>query len=277
MKFHDPELARQRRGMLDELIAQMRRHPWTPVPCVVCGEAEQLSPAHEKWGIAMRRCDRCGHLFTSPRMPAAAVAELYGSFYWEQYQVAIGSPSLEERLAFDLAGGRHKLERDVLPHRRSGRLLDIGASSGGLVRQALDAGFDAAGLEPAPEVCRRAREVHGVRMYEGTLAGQAFPDASWDVITLHDVLEHLFEPVDELREIHRVLAPGGIVVIETPTTDSLNHAEQGVAWSTISPLEHVHLFSQRAAQQLLEGLGFRTLDLHCPHEDNWIYVGERTA
>jgi SAM-dependent methyltransferase len=277
VRFHDPELAQQRRGALDELIASMRRHPWTPVPCVVCGESEQLSPAHEKWGIAMRRCDRCGHLFTSPRMPESAVPELYGSFYWDQYQVAIGSPSLQERLAFDHVGGRYKLDRDVLPHRRSGRLLDVGASSGGLVRQALDLGFEAAGLEPSHEVCARARQVHGVRMYEGSLADQDFAEGSWDVITLHDVLEHCFEPVREICEIHRVLAVGGIVVIETPTTDSLHHADHGVDWSTISPLEHVHLFSQGAAQQLLEGAGFRTLDLHCPHEDNWIYVGEKLA
>jgi SAM-dependent methyltransferase len=277
VKFHDPELAEQRRGALDALIAQMRRHPWAPVACVVCGEAERLSPAHEKWGIAMRRCEVCDHLFTSPRMPESAVPELYGSFYWDEYQVAIGSPSLQERMTFDLHGGRYKLDRDVLPHRTGGRLLDIGASSGGLVWHAAELGFDAAGLEPSPEVCERARRSYGVRMYEGTLAQQAFPDGSWDVITLHDVLEHVFEPVEELREIHRVLAPGGIVVIETPTTDSLNHAERGVDWSTISPLEHVHLFSQHNAQRVLEGLGFVTIDLHCPHEDNWIYVGERAA
>jgi SAM-dependent methyltransferase len=274
VKFHDPRLARKRQKVLDQLVEDMRRHEWHEVTCAVCGENVDLHHALTKWSITMKRCGACGHLFTSPRMPESAVSELYGSFYWEQYQVAIGSPSLEERVRFDYDNGIHKLHRDVLPHRSSGRLLDVGASSGGFVKRALERGFLAAGLEPSDDICALARRVHGVTMFAGGLAEQSFSEGSWDVVTLHDVLEHLFEPVREIAEIRRVLSPGGLLVVETPTTDSLNYAEQGVAWSTISPLEHVHLFSQANAQRVFEAVGFRTIDLYCPHEDNWLYVGE---
>jgi SAM-dependent methyltransferase len=274
MRFHDPKLASERRHILDQLIARMRSYPWSDVPCVVCGEGERLDVALEKWGITMKRCEVCDHLFTSPRMPEHAVPELYGSFYWEQYQVAIGSPSIQERLAFDSGNGHLKLRRDVLPHRGSGRLLDVGASSGGLVKQASDMGFDAAGLEPSPEICTLARRAHGVTMYCGTLAEQEFADGAFDVITLHDVLEHMFEPVREIREMRRVLAPGGLVAIETPTSLSRNHADQGVEWTTISPLEHVHVFNEANAERILVDNGFRVVDLYSPNEDNWIAVGE---
>ena len=274
MRFHDPELARERRHILDKLIARMRSYAWTDVPCVVCGETERLDVALEKWGITMKRCGVCEHLFTSPRMPDHAVPELYGNFYWQQYQVAIGSPSIEERLAFDHANGDWKLRRDVLPHRSRGRMLDVGASSGGLVKQAADRGFDAAGLEPSADICEMARRAHGVTMYCGTLAEQEFADGAWDILTLHDVLEHMFEPVEEIREMRRVLAPGGLLVIETPSTSSRNHTEQGVEWSTISPLEHVHLFNEANAERILIENGFRVIDLYSPNEDNWIAVGE---
>jgi len=274
MRFHDPELARERLHVLEKLIAHMRTYEWREVPCVVCRETERLEPALEKWGIAMKRCCECGHLFTSPRMPDEAVPELYGSFYWEQYQVAIGSPSIQERLQFDYANGLGKLQRDILPFRQSGRLLDVGASSGGLVKQALDRGFDAYGLEPAADICQMARDAHGVTMYCGSLAEQSFPEASFDILALHDVLEHMFEPVEEIREMRRVLVPGGLLVIETPTTSSLNFPDRGVDWSTISPLEHVHLFNERNAERILVENGFRIVDLYSPHEDNWIAVGE---
>jgi 2-polyprenyl-3-methyl-5-hydroxy-6-metoxy-1,4-benzoquinol methylase len=275
MKFHDPDQARRNRHLLDALIAEMRRFEWSEVPCVVCGESRELDDAFEKWGMEMKSCRRCGHLFVSPRMPEEAVPELYGSRYWERYTVAIGSPSLEERASFDYQNGRHKLDRDVLPHRSSGRLIDVGASSGGFVRQACEAGFDACGLEPAEEICELARRVHGVEMYGGSLADHAFPSGFFDVVTLHDVLEHMFEPVRELEEMRRVLAPGGLLVVETPTTSSLNYAEKGPEeWSTISPLEHVHLFSERNAQLVAERTGFDVVDLYSPHEDNWILVAE---
>jgi len=71
-----------------------------------------------------------------------------------------------------------------------------------------------------------------------------------------------------------VLGTGGIVVCETPTTTSRNFADQGIEWSTISPLEHVHLFNEKNAERVLVENGFRIVDLYSPHEDNWIAVAE---
>ncbi|MEA2443648.1 MAG: hypothetical protein QOJ12_940 [Thermoleophilales bacterium] len=278
MKFHDPELAKANRHLLEPLVAELRAFEWAEVPCAVCGEATDLSEPFEKWDIAMRTCNRCDHLFVTPRMPDEAMPVLYGSRYWDDYTRAIGSPTIKERLPFDHANGLGKLRRDVLPFRTSGRLIDVGGSSGGLVRQALDLGFDAVGLEPAPEICELARSVHGVTMYCGALRDQGFADASFDIVTLHDVLEHMFEPVDELREIRRILAPGGLFVCETPTSSSLNFADLGAdGWSTVSPLEHVHLFNEQNAARVLEETGFRIVDLYCPHEDNWIAIAEAPA
>jgi 2-polyprenyl-3-methyl-5-hydroxy-6-metoxy-1,4-benzoquinol methylase len=207
-------------------------------------------------------------------MPEQAVPLLYSSRYWSDYTRAIGHPTLEERLRFDHANGLGKLRRDVLPFRRSGRLIDVGASSGGLVRQALDLGFDAVGLEPAADICDLARRSHGVTMHCGTLEQQAFADASFEIVTLHDVLEHLFEPLRDLCEMRRILAPGGLLVVETPTTSSAYLAEAGEACTFLSPLEHVHLFSEANGARLIERAGFRLLDLYCPHEDNWIAIAE---
>jgi SAM-dependent methyltransferase len=276
MEFHDPDKVRANRHIMERLVADFRaRYEWIDVPCVVCGTpAEDTSFAFEKWGMDMRRCDGCGHLFVSPRLPEAAVPELYSSSYWTEYCQAIGSPTLAERLEFDHRNGFGKLHRDVLPFRSSGRLLDLGASNGGAVRAAVELGFEAYGLEPSSEICDLARRAHGVQMFAGSLAEQSFPDGWFDVVISHDVLEHMFEPVVELREVRRVLGPGGLLVIETPTTDSLNALDDGVDWAVYSPLEHVHLFSERNLSRVVAEAGFRIVDLYCPHEENAIVIGE---
>jgi SAM-dependent methyltransferase len=275
MHFHDAERARQHQDLMKRLVREMHeRFIWEPVHCVMCGTHGDLSLAFEKWGVAMSICNRCNHLFVNPRMATEAVPFLYGSTYWDNYTRAIGSPTIGERVVFDYQNGEGKLRRDVLPFRQSGRLLDVGASNGGMVRRARELGFDAAGLEPSPEICELARNTHRVTMYCGSLAEQEFPEDSFDIVTLHDVLEHFFDPRQELLQIRRIMPQGGLLVVETPTTDSRDFAEMGIDWPSCSPLEHVHLFSAANGARLLQETGFRIIDLYCPHENNWIAIAE---
>jgi SAM-dependent methyltransferase len=275
MEFHNATKARENEQLMVDLAAEMRaKYTWEDVACAVCGEATATTAAFEKWGLAMRTCDVCGHLFVTPRLPEAAVPELYGSTYWEAYSQAIGSPTLEQRVDWDYRNGFTKLQRDVLPFRASGRLIDVGASNGGMVRAARESGFDACGVEPSPEICELARRAHGVTMHCGDIRTLALPAASFDVVTMHDVLEHVFDPAGTLRAIRRVLAPGGLLVVEMPSGDSVLALEQGVDWAVFSPLEHVNIFTQRNAARLVRAAGFRIVDHYDPHEENQIIIGE---
>ena len=234
-------------------------------------------PALEKWGITVCRCPGCSHLFVSPRMPKEAVPALYGSRYWHAHALATGCPPLAERLQFDYENAQTKLDRDVLPFRRSGRLLDVGASNGGFVRRASEQGFVAIGLEPSAEICSLARSANRVEMHCGTLLDDLFRPGSFDVMTLHDVLEHLLEPGADLIAAERLLAPGGLLVIETLTSSSLELAELGTDWPLLSPLEHPHYFSEHGGATLIQRSGLRLLDLYSPHENNWIAIAEKPS
>lgn len=274
MQFHVPEVAERHRYLLDPLLAELHRFAWEDVACPVCREAARRDVAYERFTVQVQRCGSCGHLYVSPRMPAEAIPVLYGSSYWHDVMLAMGNPPLAERIAFDYDNALTKLRRDVLPFRRSGRLLDVGASNGGVVKRAEELGFAAAGVEPSAEICEFARRSHGIAMHEGTLKQLDFPDASWDVVLLHDVLEHLLEPSHELREIRRILAPGGLLVIETLSAASLELADHGTEWTLMNPIEHVNFPDERAGARWLHEAGFHILDLYSPHENNWIAYAE---
>jgi 2-polyprenyl-3-methyl-5-hydroxy-6-metoxy-1,4-benzoquinol methylase len=227
-----------------------------------------------KDGIDVRRCSECGHLFVSPRLPEAAVSELYGNAYWDTYTQAIGSPALRDRVRFDYENGFGKLNRDVLPYRQSGRLLDVGASNGGLVRAARERGFTAEGLEPSADICALAAELQGIELYCGDIRDGHYPSGSFEIVTMHDVLEHVFEPLEILEACREVLVPGGILITETPTTEALDGRLDLAQWECMSPLEHVHLFSEANLARLYARAGFEIIDLYCPHENNVIVIGE---
>jgi 2-polyprenyl-3-methyl-5-hydroxy-6-metoxy-1,4-benzoquinol methylase len=134
-----------------------------------------------------------------------------------------------------------------------GTLLDVGAGSGAFVRVARLWGWVAEGLEPNAAMVRRAR-ASGIPLRTGSWRRVRGPR---DVITLHDVIEHLLAPEACLRRLRRCLAPGGMLVIETPEW----REDRSLEWRHLRPREHLCLFSERALRVLLRRCGFDTAPL----------------
>src|SRR5204863_9881513 len=90
-----------------------------------------------------------------------------------------------------------------------------------------------------------------------------FPDNSFDVVYLGDVIEHVASPRRELAEIHRILRPRGIVVLRTPNARSgfaaITLAAARVlhcSWAHSEAPYHLHEFTRQSLRVLLESLGF---------------------
>lgn len=120
---------------------------------------------------------------------------------------------------------RRTAERDadfLLPRLRAGmRLLDVGCGPGsitvGLARAVAPA--EAIGVDAAAGVLEAARAraasegVANLRFEQATAHALPYPDASFDVVFAHQLLQHLQRPVEAAREVRRVLAPGGIFAV----------------------------------------------------------------
>lgn len=109
------------------------------------------------------------------------------------------------------------------------RLIDVGCSRGHFVAAAVDAGCDAEGIEPAPHVAAAAR-ASGLRVREGLLEQAQFPEGSFDVVTMFEVIEHLRDPIPLMRECRRILKPAGILCLSTGNARSWTAAAMGARW-----------------------------------------------
>jgi SAM-dependent methyltransferase len=110
----------------------------------------------------------------------------------------------------------------LLPHLRPGQsLLDIGCGPGTITADLarLVAPGAVVGLDASAEVLARAGEhaaglgLPNLRFEEGDLFALRFADASFDVVHVHQVLQHLVDPVAALVELRRVLQPGGLLAV----------------------------------------------------------------
>ena len=77
----------------------------------------------------------------------------------------------------------------------------------------------------------------------------------WDVITWHDVLEHVADPFAEIRHSAHYLAPNGYLVIEAPDPACGEAIRDGIAFRHIKPLEHRHLLSADTWMDMCKAAG----------------------
>jgi SAM-dependent methyltransferase len=116
--------------------------------------------------------------------------------------------------------GVHAAARRLLAKVPRGRLLDLAAGEGALSKWARDAGFDVTSTEIDEAIFR----VHGIPCLEADL-NHPLPldDGSADVVTALEIIEHLENQYQFLREIARVLKPGGHAILSTPNEHNLQN------------------------------------------------------
>lgn len=139
------------------------------------------------------------------------------------------------------------------------RLLDVGCSSGALLRSALRHGFDAEGVEPAAQAAGFAQG-SGLKVFQGYLQEARYPDSSFDAVTLMEVIEHLPDPHALLKEVWRILRPNGVLVVGTGNGASWTVRLVGARWGYFQVAGHgghISFYNPTSVGLLADRCGFQ--------------------
>lgn len=101
-----------------------------------------------------------------------------------------------------------------------GRILDIGCGNGYSLVKYKNTGWEVFGVEPSSVAAKVGNE-NGLNIFCGTLIDAKFPDNHFDYIRSNHSFEHVYNPNETLKEIHRVLKPGGKLFIGVPNIKGL--------------------------------------------------------
>ncbi len=243
------------------------------VACPVCGR-----PDPAVYGIgrdrlfglapgvfALRRCCSCRCIFQHPFPDDAALAGFYPEEYWWDGR---------RRPAGRVAGLLYRAERAyretvVRDHvhfvsRCASpapgaplRLLDIGCGSGTFLAMARRCGFEPFGMDVSERAVAAAREQYGIDVRRGDIGSPLWPEASFDVVTMFHVLEHLTDPRRALQYAVSLLKPSGRLILQVPNAGSIQARLFRTRWYGLDVPRHVINFSAQGLVILLREAGLQ--------------------
>ncbi len=179
--------------------------------CKLCGEHDlplfYTQGDHDQYSF--HRCPRCW----------LVVYDTSAGVNQEKYILTAVAPDAATRQN----RGHRQTYGFVRRHARPpGRLLDLGCGDGTVLYLARRDGWEVQGVELFPEQTKLVRETLGLPVDTADIGSYGGQPASWDVVILTHVLEHLPDPVGALRKIRDLLTPGGAGVLEFPNIDALD-------------------------------------------------------
>jgi SAM-dependent methyltransferase len=181
------------------------------------------------------RCQECRFGFRQARPTDDQLGQLYDHLDSGLYESESQGRSMTALRQLKI------IERYAKP---PGRLLDIGCASGLFLRRVVDAGWKGEGIEPCEPLVRKARQVLGseARVHFATLQAAPITAASFDAVTLWDVLEHVTDPIRFLGLAESLVRPGGFLFANVPNLDSIQARLLRSKWPLLLP-EHLNYFN----------------------------------
>jgi len=248
--------------------------------CVICGYwahyafsgRDVLKNDYKRYDYLL--CGNCGTYFLHPMPDALAVASFYPEEYVEtdvpysrkkrnsllrvaelklHHQYSHLKPSIFCMAAVRLLSAFYR--KWAINYVSNGALLDIGCGNGRFLKSMRELGWQVQGVEfnkKSVEQCRN----DFLTVHHGDLSSAEFAQASFDVITLRHVIEHIPTPNELMAELARILKPGGRLIIETPNFASVGWSWFSTKWYAAGIPYHLMLFSPKSLQLLAEKHGF---------------------
>jgi SAM-dependent methyltransferase len=221
--------------------------------CVLCKtNAFTKQFTKNNWDVV--KCDNCGLIFAC-FLPTPVQLE---DFYNKHKQPT------KERIETYLRGrtsrerrNRRKLSYLEKIQGHKGRLLDIGCGLGLLVKDASERGWQAQGIDLDKDLIEYGTKTFHVDLIHTRLEEANFPDGYFDVITMFNLLDHIGEPLTFLKEVERVLRPGGVIYLNLHDAGGWKAKKFKENWSAYCPPGHLYYYNLGTLEAMLHKTGLK--------------------
>lgn len=219
--------------------------------CVICGSVSSTNFC-SKGDRHYLQCNNCSHVYEQDivnKFVSNPAQKQKSSHHTSEIKTDWDFSDLKKTMVFNPRLEKIKLYSD------KGKLLDIGCSNGAFIEAAKDYGWEPSGVELLQSSAHFAQQ-RGLKVYTQPLHELRLEPESYTAITMWQVLEHLTDPVDFLKECWRLLKPSGVIAFSTPNIKSISWKLLRSSWPAIEPGNHHHLFSPQTIRRMFKDCGF---------------------
>lgn len=209
-------------------------------------------------GYRLARCGSCQAVWDP--LPPEKFLSLYDKTYFINENPKGGYTNYFEGMRINRRTFSDRLGKIEKKLGKKGRLLDVGCALGDCLLEAKRLGWkEAEGIEVSDYAYQFAKD-RGLNVRLGTINGNSYKPSTFDVVTYQDVIEHIPDPVNELKKIYRIIKLGGIVFLVTPDIGGIWSRLLGPLWYHYKPHEHLTYFSQKSISRALREAGFTNIE-----------------
>lgn len=229
--------------------------------CDCCGADDWIELFSEN-GVTLGQCPHCD-LLSLADIPEAGrrMTEMEEGHYAGARKVLVaGKQVAAERVLTDQFRSYVDLAKK---YATGGTWLDIGCGAGLLLTLAAEAGYVGEGIELTADRREAARQVTGMTVHGEPVEDLALPDNGFDVISLINVFSHLISPTGTFRELHRILKPGGVLILATGEMTAGVQKSHMFNWNLG---DHLHFLGDRTMDRYGQKVGFDIAH----HERSWL-------
>lgn len=257
------DIALSLRKKCGEDFFQKHNAEFIDVVCPACGLEGNKS--FVRYGFYHKICKNCSTTWCSPRPTERLLEDYYSSSEATKYWTSLLIQTDNDRKALQYAPRVQQLV-DILkndPEFIPSLAVDLGAGSGSFAlallktrcfRNVLAVDFD----EDCCKVCKNS----GLETKKGSIGVLDHNTAS--LITMNDMLEHLFDPKGFLIQCYAALEPNGYLSIACPNGEGFDFKIMKESTVNITPPEHLNYFNPHSITLLLESIGFKVVSLETP-------------
>ena len=214
----------------------------------------------EKGGFKIIECTQCKFKHIIPIPTKDELEEIYKNEYYCDEKPLYLERHREDREWWNTTYDQRYsfFEQELSPDQRN--ILEIGSGPGFFLLRGKERGWNTTGIEPSKQAAEHSRslglDIHEVFLDRDTLKGWG----GYDVVHMSEVLEHVQDPAELLKNIYQLLNPGGILCVSVPNEYSpfqyalRTQCDYEPWW--VAPPHHINYFDFDSLSGVMERSGF---------------------
>jgi 2-polyprenyl-3-methyl-5-hydroxy-6-metoxy-1,4-benzoquinol methylase len=203
------------------------------------------------------KCTSCDFVFLPH--PNDLVLSAYYDVDYYQHHFCLSGVRKRQLMEFEM-----RLE-EFLSYIKGKKILDVGCGLGYSLEAYSKKNMEAYGMESSAFAVEAAKKNTKFDVIQHSIEDKTiWKENFFDAVTLHDVFEHLSQPISALNEVNRILKVNGIIYIHTLNWAGLGRKLDGLNWPLLNPPAHLSYWTPKTLVYALKKTGFSIIKLECP-------------